>query len=212
MSIRINLLPEARLLKLKYQQTRRLTIIICTLIASSIGATLVILLLLFGARVVQFNGNKDKMAELKKNIDSKSQVETDSAWFNAALVGANTATDKRILISQLFVRLNEALPRDVKLTDFSVDQDYKVKASVKAPDFSTVDLMGDALRSYNVTNRLITGFPAKPVFTDIRIDSVSTGKSNQASTTKLFDVTFGVDKELVQKFRTDSKTTTGGGQ
>lgn len=210
MTVRVNLLPEARVLKLKNQQTKRVTILICSVVVFGVGAALVVLLLLLGARTIQISQNDKKISELHSQIDAKKSTEESVAQFNQALSESSRLSDNRILISQLFDRLTDALPKNVKLTDLSVDPTYKVKASVQAPDYNTVDLFGNALRSYNVTNKFVKGFDRKAVFTDIRIDSVSTGKSGLALAGKVFDVTFAVDKDLVKKFREDSKAVTGG--
>ncbi|MEI7818966.1 MAG: PilN domain-containing protein [bacterium] len=217
MSLHINLLPEARVIKIKNQQTKRLTLVICSLIISGVAGSLIILLLLLGARTLQFNANAKKIADQKVAISSKASVEQEVAWFNSALSASNAVSEKRILISQLFERLTEALPNDVKLSSVGIDPDYKVKASVSAKDFNTVALFGDALRSYNVSgapNRFINGLDKKPVFTDIVIDSVSNKKGDSKSTAdgKVFEVTFMVDKDLVNKFHEDSKTSVKAGQ
>ena len=205
MSIRINLLPEARIIKLRNQKTKRLVTVLCLLISTGVMATLFVLLLLLGARTLQKGYNEKSITKKQDEIKSKNSIEKDAAWFNGALAASAAVSDRRILISQLFDRLTEAIPNDVSLTDLSVDADYKVKASVKALDFNTVALFADALKSYNLTNRFIPGLSPKTVFNDVRIDSVTSSKSGQVTTTKTFDVTFVVDKDLVEKFRSDNK-------
>ena len=210
MTVRVNLLPEARVLKLKNQQTKRVTILICSVVVFGVAGALVVLLLLLGARSFQITQNDKKITDFHGQIDAKKGVEEEVAQFNLALSESSRLSDNRVLISQLFDRLTDALPKNVKLTDLSVDPTYKVKASVQAPDYNTVDLFGNALRSYNVTNKFVKGLSNKAVFTDIVINSVSTGKSGQASVGKVFDVTFAVDKDLVKKFHEDSKAADGG--
>lgn len=189
-------------------QTKRVVITICSIIGGGLAAALIILLLLLTARNIQKNKNETRISELKNLIDAKKSVEVDTLTFNTALSEADAIKSKRILISQLFDRLTEALPKEVYLTNITVDPTYKVKASVSAPEFNTVDLFGNALLTYNTgedPRRNIDNFPRKTVFTDIKIDAVTTDKTSLKLNSKTFDVTFQVDKDLVQKFRNDTK-------
>ena len=104
MSLRVNLLPEARILKLKNQQTRRLITVICGLIMTSVGASIIILLLLLGTRTLQYNTNNTTIESLKKDIAAKQATEQDVAWFNESLDASYDVSNNRILISQLFDR------------------------------------------------------------------------------------------------------------
>ncbi|MCC7543139.1 PilN domain-containing protein [bacterium] len=207
MSLRVNLLPEARILKLKNQQTRRMVTIVCLLIVTSVGASIVILLLLLGTRALQYNSNSGTIDKLKKDIENKMTVEQDVAWFNDSLDASYTISNSRILISQLFDQLTQALPKEVKMTALTVDPSYQVKATVTAPDFNTVALFGNALSTFNTyAEKRIPGMDQKAVFTEVKIDSVS-NKKNQSAEQKEFTVVFTVDKDLVQKFRNDASKT-----
>ncbi len=208
MSLRVNLLPEARILKLKNQQTRRLITVICGLIMTSVGASIIILLLLLGTRTLQYNTNNTTIESLKKDIAAKQATEQDVAWFNESLDASYDVSNNRILISQLFDRLTDSLPKDVKMTSLSVDPGYQVKAVVTAPDFNTVALFGSALNTYNTfKERSVQGLDLKQVFTNVKIDSVSSRKNRASGDQKEFNVSFTVDKDLVQKFRNDAKNT-----
>ena len=74
MSVRINLLPEARMVKLKNQQTKRLVTVVCLVLCSSVGIILVVLLLLLGARNIQFATNKGNIEKLNQKIAAKAGV------------------------------------------------------------------------------------------------------------------------------------------
>lgn len=203
MSVRINLLPEARMIKLKNQQTRRLVTVVCLVLCSSVVIILVVLLLLLGARNIQFAANKGNIEELNKKIAAKAGVEQDVAWFNGALVEADSLSNNRILISQLFGQLAKAAPEGIKITSLSVDPTYKVKASVEATDFNNVALFMNALKTYNVEFNPIEGFDRVPVFTDVDVQAVTKRKQTDNAN---FEVTFKVDEKLVKKFREDSKS------
>lgn len=202
MSVRINLLPEARMIKLKNQQTKRLVTVICVVLCSSVGIILIVLLLLLGARNVQYANNKAKLVDdLDKKLESKKNVEQNLAWFNGAILEAHTLSNNRILISQLFDRLTDAAPDGIKITNLSVDADYVVKASVEALDYNNVSLFMNALSMYNVSFGHIPDFEREPVFHDIDVQSVTKGKEDTGAD---FEITFMVDQKLVEKFRKDS--------
>lgn len=202
MSVRINLLPEARMIKLKNQQTKRLVTVICLVLCSSVGIILIVLLLLLGARNVQFSANKDKIDnELGNELKNKAALEQELAWFNGAVTEAYYLSDRRILISQLFDRLADSAPEGVVITDLTVDADYKVKASVEALDYSNVALFINALKTYNEKFGYIDGFDREPVFHEVKVEAVTEeGEDSGAD----FEVTFVVDEKLVKKFRADA--------
>lgn len=202
MSVRINLLPEARMVKLKNQQTKRLVTVVCLVLCSSVGIILVVLLLLLGARNIQFATNKSTIDELNQKIASKKDIEQDVAWFNGALTEADRLSNNRVLISQLFARLGEAAPEGIKITNLTVDPEYKVKASVEAKDFNNVALFINALKSYNVEFNPIPGFDRISVFNDVDVQAVTKRKQTDDAN---FEITFTVDEQLVKKFREDSK-------
>lgn len=203
MSVRINLLPEARMVKLKNQQTKRLVTVVCLVLCSSVGIILVVLLLLLGARNIQFATNKGNIEKLNQKIAAKADVEQDVAWFNAALTEADKLSNNRILISQLFSQLAKAAPEGISIASLSVDPDYKVKATVEAKDFNNVALFINALKTYNVEFNPIPGFDRVPVFTDVDVQAVTKRKQTDNAN---FEVTFKVDEKLVKKFREDSKS------
>jgi Tfp pilus assembly protein PilN len=202
MSVRINLLPEARMIKLKNQQTKRLVTVVCLVLCSSVAIILVVLMLLLGARNIQFATNKNTIDGLNQKIAAKQDVEQDAAWFNGALAEADKLSNNRVLISQLFARLADASPEDIKITNLTVDPDYRVKASVEAKDFNNVALFINALKSYNVDFNPIPGFDRIPVFKDVDVQAVTKRKQTDDAN---FEVTFTVDEQLVKKFREDSK-------
>lgn len=212
MSVRVNLLPEARLIKLRNQQTRRVTTMICSVIVIGVVAALVVLLILLGARNIQAGKNEEDIKKLQNEIAAKKSTELDVARFNDGLSESIRLSDNRILVSQIFDRLTAALPKNVRMTDLTVDPTYKVKASVGAPDYNTVALFGNALATYNTgvdEKRNIQGLERKAVFTDIKVDSVTSSKTSQTIGAKMFDVTFQVDKGLVQKLREANKASGG---
>ena len=200
MSIRINLLPEARLHSIKNKQVRRLTTIISLVIVSSVGMVIIILLLLLGARNIQFATNSNDINEIKTKLQAKKNDEQDIAWINKALEEGDKLNDNRIIISQLFDYLDKAIPEGVTLIDVSVDKDYKVKSQVKAQDYNNVALFLKALETYNVNYGFIDGFERRQVFTEVDAASVTKKGPGTAD----FEITFKVDPELVKKFRADN--------
>lgn len=206
MSVRINLLPEARMIKLKNQQTKRLVTVVCLVLCSSVGIVLVVLLLLLGARNIQFSTNKANIEDLNKKIAAKANIEQDVSWFNRALIEADALSNNRILISQLFEQLAKTAPSGIKITNLSADPEYKVTASVEATDFNNVALFMNALKTYNVEFNQIAGFDRVPVFTNVDVQAVTKRKQTDNAN---FEVSFKVDEKLVKKFREDSKANEG---
>lgn len=206
MSVRINLLPEARILKLRNTKTKRLVLVACILISGVFIAAMAILLLLWGTRNLIAAKNANDIKTLKEDLDTKQTVIKDITHFNQALSSVSQLDEGRIYLSKIFDVVSKATPTDSHLTELSVDADYNVKASVKAADFETVSRFITALQNYNVTYGEVAGLAKKPVFLNIAVDTVT--KKQDVT----FDITFSVDKELVKKLREQSKTSTDSSQ
>lgn len=213
MSVRINLLPEARLTKLRNEKTKKVTTLICIVVSGLVGAVIVLLLLYLGTQNLIAARNNDKMKQLKSDIESKQTVINEAAQFHKALTESNRLDENRIYLSKIFDVTSKSTPKESRLTDFAVDSDYNVTASVKAKDYETVSRFIVALQNYNVTYGQVDGLEKKPVFHNLAIDTV-TKKQNEDAT---FDVTYSVDKDLVKKLREEAlaapdATTEGGAE
>lgn len=203
MSVRINLLPEARLTKLRNAKTKRLVTLVCTVVGASFVIINIVLVLLLGTRTLISTRNADQMSKLKSDLQSKESLIKDVSQFNTSLANAAQLDQNRIYLSEIFKVTSQSIPKESRLTDVSVDSAYGVKASVKAKDYETVSRFIVALENFNVTYGEVKGMEKKPVFLNIEIESV-TKKLNEDA---VFDVTFDVDKELVKKLREQAKTT-----
>lgn len=196
MSVRINLLPEARMLRIKNEKTRRLVLLISVIVCGSILVINAILLLLLGARQIAIAKNNSDIAAIKKDLANKQTLEKEVTTFNQSLKTASQLVDRRIYLSYIFDETAKALPTGTKLTDFSLDATYKAKASVTAKDYDTVATYIAALQQYNVTFGSVPGLAKGPVFTDVKVTSVSQKDRNGEAK---FDVTYQVSKDLVNK-------------
>ncbi len=206
MSVRINLLPEARILKLRNTKTKRLVAVACVLISGVFISAMVILLLLLGTRNLIAAKNTNDITALKAELDTKQDVIKGITRFNQALNNVSQLDENRIYLSKIFDVVSKSIPTDSHLTELSVDTDYNVKASVKAADYETVSRFITALQNYNVTYGEVTGLAKKPVFLNIAVDTVT--KKQDVT----FDISFSVDKELVKKLREQAKSSTDSSQ
>ncbi len=199
MSVRINLLPEARLLRIKNEKTRRLVTVICIMIPSTIAVVLVILLMLLGARNLAGRTNDTKIKDIKNDLDSKKNLEQDVVNFNLSLSESAKLAKNRVYLSRIFDTVVKVLPQGVKMTDFSMSEGYKAKATLHAPGYPEVSTFITALQDYNITFGTVKDINrGTAIFKDVRISQVSKKDKNGEAN---FDIAFTITSELVTKLQ-----------
>lgn len=195
MSIKINLLPESRILTLQAAAKKRTVNTVMIVIGVVIISVIVTLLLLIGYAFSTYKATEARVNTLKKDISTQSSIEQQAATLQENLAAFASLQKSRLYVSEIFKSLGNLIPEGVKVTSFQIDGSYLVTISGTAPSFASVSTFSEALQQYNVNFKPQTNLERKPLFTNVTITSVSkTGGS--ASTEVNYTMTFKVDPSL----------------
>jgi len=196
--LQINLLPEARILKLQAAARKRMANTVVILSAIVVGTILATLLLLLGYTFSVQKANEARASSLKKDIATQQDMEQKTATLQENLAAFASLNGSRLHVSEIFQNLSNVIPADVKISSFQISNDYLVTISGTAPSFASVSSFSEALQQYNVNFKPQANLERKPLFTDVIITSVS--KQNDSSGSNVnFSMTFKVDPSIFKQ-------------
>ncbi len=198
MSLQINLLPEARIVKLQAMARRR-NVTTATIVVGIIFATIAItLVLLLGYTYSIHAANAARINTLKENIAKSADMEKQASTLQDNLAAFATQNSNRLYVSQMFQNLGNAIPANIKITSFEITGDNQVTISGTAPSYVAVGVFSKALQEYNVNFLPQPNLERKALFTNVQITTVSKS-SDSAGDAVNFTMTFNVDSSLFNK-------------
>lgn len=191
--ILINLLPEARLSKLQDIQRKRLAttvmIAVCIVVTTIIGTLL--LLMAYNATVSSVNNGT--ISSLKADVAKSKDMEQGAATLQEHLDTFDYLNKNRLYASEIFSNFGNTIPTDVTVSSFALADDYTATISGTTTSIKQVSVFSKALEEYNVNFKPQANLARKPLFSDVKITSVS----NDATASKVsFSMTFKVDPSL----------------
>lgn len=200
-AIRINLLPEARMLRLKNQAKKKTYATVAGLVGGLMLATIIVFGMLQVFLISTYVVNENRINSLTKELDSTKEMEQSTATLQANLASFYSLNENRTYASRIFTNLFNTVPTSVSISSFQIDDQGKVTISGTANSFSDVSIFAESLKQYNVDYKPQKDLERKPIFTDVAITTVSkdsnSGKVN-------YSLTFNVDNELLKKQNTES--------
>ncbi|MBA3679342.1 PilN domain-containing protein [Candidatus Saccharibacteria bacterium] len=199
MMLQINLLPEARMLKLQAMARKRLATTITVVIGIVTATIIVTLLLLLGYTFSLSKANEARTSTLKKDISSQVDMEQKVATLQENLAAFASLQKSRLYVSEIFRNLGNVIPADVKINSFQISNDYLVTISGTAPNYVAVSTFSRTLQDYNVNFKPQPDLERKPLFTDPIITSVSKSADGTGTAGVTFSMTFKVDPSLFNK-------------
>ncbi len=198
MSLQINLLPEARIVKLQAMARRR-SVTTATVVVGIVFATIAItLVLLLGYTYSIHAANAARVNTLKENISKNADMEKQASTLQDNLAAFATQNGNRLYVSQMFQNLGNAIPANIKITSFEITGDNQVTISGTAPSYVAVGVFSKALQEYNVNFLPQPNLERKALFTNVQITTVSKGSDNTGDSVN-FTMTFNVDSSLFNK-------------
>lgn len=196
MNIQVNLLPEARLHKLKNESKRKTYATITGLVVAVFVASIILFVMLQGFLLATYNLNQTKISDLNKSVDTSKELEEKASTSQANLASFYRLNSNRTYASRVFTNLSKVTPANVTLTTLQIDNKDLVTVSGTTNSFADVSRFGESLSQFNVNYLPQQELDRKPIFNDVSIVSVSkdnaTGKVN-------FSMTFKVDSNLIKK-------------
>lgn len=198
MMLQINLLPEARILKLQAATRKRFALTITVIIAIVTTTVTATVLLLLGYTYSVSRAQQSKIDTLNKDIATQKDLEQNSATLQENLNAFFQLQNSRLYVSEIFRNLGNVIPVDVKITSFQISPDYLVTISGNASSYASVGAFSKTLQEYNVNFKPQPNLDRRPLFSNPVIGSVSKG-SDSGSGSVNFSMTFKVDPTLFSK-------------
>ena len=195
MSLQVNLLPEARILKLQAQARKRTANTIMILTGIVTVTIIITLLLLLGYTYSLYQANESRISTIKSDISTQQDMEQKAATLQENLASFSALQKTRLYVSEIFVNLSTIVPSDIKLSSFKISENYVVSISGTAPSFAAVSSFSKALQEYNLNFKPQANLERKALFSDVVIASVSKEEGSGTSEVK-FNMTFKVDASL----------------
>ncbi len=193
MAVLINLLPEARLAKLRDIKRKRLAttvmIVVCVIILTVIGTLLV--LMAYNATVSA--ANKGEINTLNEEIAKSKDMEQQTATIQEHLASFYSLNSSRLYASEIFSNFGNTIPAEVTVSSFALADDYTATISGSTSSIKQVSIFSNALEEYNKNFKIQENLDRKQLFSDVKITSVS--KDNTTSKVT-FSMTFKVDPSL----------------
>lgn len=197
MSIQINLLPEARMAKLRNKSKKTRYIAVASVVGGSVAAISIVLIMLQVFLVGTFAQGEDKIKNLNADISKSSTTEQVSATLQANLASFYTLNNSRTYASRIFSNLFKAVPENIVITSVGIDSKDVISISGTTNSFADVSKFAAVLELYNLNYLPQADLERKAVFTDTLIVSVSKSTDGQVS----FSITCKVDQALLKQQR-----------
>ena len=121
-NVQLNLLPDVKAQYIKSERTRRLVILICTIvIAISIGV-IVVFMYYWAPQTALLNNAKDDIAKNSKTLKCKRCRKMLTVHHSSTAL-ANFAYSDKVINSRLFGYLGQLLPANAQISDITLNFD-----------------------------------------------------------------------------------------
>jgi Tfp pilus assembly protein PilN len=193
MNVQVNLLPEAKLSKMRNKAKRRNYTTITILVAVAVAVVCVMLVMLRFFLVGTYNLDKNKKATLQSEVDKQKDLEEKATTLQQNLNAFYTLNSTRTYASAIINNFFKAVPENVTISSIALDEKGKVTISGTTGSFADVSRFQSSLELYNVDFLPQPDLDRKAVFTNVSISSV-----NKAEGKTSFSITFDVQKEVLK--------------
>jgi Tfp pilus assembly protein PilN len=193
MNVQVNLLPEAKLSKMRNKAKRRNYTTITILVAVAVAVVCVMLVMLRFFLAGTYNLDKNKKATLQSEVDKQKDLEEKATTLQQNLNAFYILNSTRTYASAIINNFFKAVPENVTISSISLDEKGKVTISGTTGSFADVSRFQSSLELYNVDFLPQPDLDRKAVFTNVSISSV-----NKAEGKTSFSITFDVQKEVLK--------------
>ncbi len=129
MNIQINLLPEARMLKLHNKSKKTRYITIASVMGISVTAVAVVLIMLQVFLVGTYAQGENKIKDLDATIAKSVSTEQSAATLQANLASFYSLNSSRTYASRIFSNLFKAVPENITISSVSIDSKDMISIS-----------------------------------------------------------------------------------
>ncbi len=196
MNIQVNLLPEARIHKLRNQAKKRTYSTIAGLTGGILLAAIVVFVMLQGFLSATYGANKERINKLNAELETSKPMEEEAATLQANLASFYKINNNRTYVTRFFTNFFKMVPSFVKIDSVSISADNTVTISGNTGSFADVSRFANLVEEYNLNYLPQEDLDRVAVFTDAEFTSVSKDTKTGKTT---FTMTFKVNQELLKK-------------
>lgn len=199
MQVLINLVPEARLVKLKQKRNKRLLTtltVLAAIVMATIAGTLIVLIIANTALYAANEGTiKDKKAQISDI--NKSNMEQNAATLQEHLASFQTLNASRLYASKIFAEFSETIQPNVTVKTFDVADGYIVSVTGTAKSNQDVSKFVNAIEDYGTTYKKKPDADPTDYFSSVDITSI--GKGGEGGEGVSFTLTFKASESVFSK-------------
>ena len=196
MNIQINLLPEARIHKLRNQAKKRTYSTIAGLTGGLLLAAIIVFVMLQGFLVATYRANQGKIESLNKEIEPEKPMEQEAATLQANLASFYKLNSNRTYVTRFFSNFFKMVPAFVKIDSVAISADNTVTVTGNTTSFADVSRFANLVEQYNLNYLPQADLDRVAVFTGANFTSVSKDTKTGKTT---FTMTFKVNQDLLKK-------------
>lgn len=195
MNIQVNLLPEAKLAKMRNQAKRKLYTSITTALAVVFGVSCITFVMLYVFLIGTYQAGKNTADNLKQEISKSSVLEEKAATLQENLAAFYSLNETRTYSSRVFVNLFNVIPTNVSISSVSISGDGKLSITGTTDSFLDVSKLANSFELYNVDYLPQEGLERKPIFSGVNITGLSKSEDGKTG----FTLDMKVDQEILKK-------------
>ena len=196
MNIQVNLLPEARMHKLRNASKKKTYATIAGLAGGIALAAIIVFLMLQGFLTATYAANNNKINSLNKELESSKPMEQEAATLQNNLASFYQTNKNRTYVTRFFTNFFKMIPDFVKIDSVSIGGDNTVTIAGTTNSFADVSRFANLLEQYNLNYLPQPDLDRVAIFTDANFTSVSKDTKTCKTT---FSMTFKVDQDLLKK-------------
>jgi len=196
MNIQVNLLPEARMHKLRNASKKKTYATIAGLAGGIALAAIIVFLMLQGFLTATYAANNNKINSLNKELETSKPMEQEAATLQNNLASFYQTNKNRTYVTRFFTNFFKMIPDFVKIDSVSIGGDNTVTIAGTTNSFADVSRFANLLEQYNLNYLPQPDLDRVAIFTDANFTSVSKDTKTGKTT---FSMTFKVDQDLLKK-------------
>lgn len=195
MAVKINLLPEVRVVKIKASAQRRLATTVTIVIGLIFTGIVIGLIFIIGYYAAESAQRKSEASNLQHDVDQFHDMELDATTLQEHLKSFSNLNASRVAVTEVFTQLVKTIPPDVSVNSFSLDPNYTATISGIAPSYKELGVFTKALEDYNVSFKPQSDLDRKPIFSNVAITASAKDTTTNAVS---YTITFKVDQAIVK--------------
>ena len=196
MNIQINLLPEARMHKLRNAAKKKTYATIAGLTGGILAAAIVVFIMLQGFLSATYSANNTKINDLNKELATTKPMEEESATLQANLASFYQLNTNRTYVTRFFTNFFKMVPSFVKIDSVAIAADNTVTVTGSTQSFADVSRFANLVEQYNLNYLPQEDLDRVAIFTNANFTSVSKDTKTGKTT---FSMTFKVNQDLLKK-------------